>query len=374
MSDGAQLDLINIGPLVEQVERTMTFTELAGAVRHVHDRPNTNRSYAQDWARWTEFVGSVAATGHALDLYPDAPRRADRKKVQEEALLVFAAWLAKGGRTPRGTLVKPHAPESIRRRLTGVLNGWREHGLDYPRGVTAPARKFVKGYEDELIAVGKPTGRGQAPVLVVDGTDDDHISQIVQATWAATKAPKDPLPVLTAYRDIAVITMAVAIGARSEDIAGLDVGDITPGERGIFVHVRRSKTRTRKPAVPFGPRDGTCPVLSWRRWQEASGVAAGAAFRKINKHGQMQPGRLSPQACSDIVARAGQRAGIVLPDGKSFTIHSCRAGFATAAARAKKDPAEIAAQAGWGPNSPAMHGYIRQIKVWQTNVLDGIGL
>jgi integrase len=77
---------------------------------------------------------------------------------------------------------------------------------------------------------------------------------------------------------------------------------------------------------------------------------------------------LSPEACSDVVTRAGRRAGIT-----GATFHGLRAGFATAAARAKKDKAEIADQGGWRRNSTALDVYIRRVKVWQNAVTEGIG-
>jgi integrase len=354
-----QLDLLDPHGLAEQAERRLTVAELAEAVMGEHERRNTTKAFAADWRHWMAFCAVVQAEG--MDIDPLA--------ASSDALVVFARWLASGGRRPDGTRLKPHAPESIRRRITGVLAGWRQHDVDYPRGVSTNARQWVKGYEDELVKKKLPTGRGQAPPLEVDGSDSDAAIRIALST------PGEKQHQLGGYRDLALIFIGFAVGARSAEVAALDVSDITPGERGLYVHVRESKTRSRKPAVIYGQRELTCPVLAWRRWQEASGIITGPAFRRIDRHGNLG-GRLSPEACSDIVERAGKRAGVTGDDGKPLRLtgHSLRAGFATAATRAKKDPSEIALQAGWSQNSEAMFRYIRAVKVWQDNVLSGIGL
>lgn len=354
MPDTGQIDLLDPHGLVEQTERRLTVADLADAVMGEHERTNTTDAFRADWRKWIAFCAAVQAEG--MDIDPLA--------ASDKALTVFAKWLAIGGLLPDGAHIKPHAPESIRRRLTGVLAGWRGHGVGYPRGISADARQWVKGYEAELIATNRPTGRGQAPVLTID--DAKKIA-------AATPGPKQHP--LAGRRDLALVFLGFAIGARSAEAAFLDVADITPGERGLYVHVRRSKTGARRPAVIYGQYEQTCPVLAWRRWQETSGIITGPAFRQIDRHGNLG-GRLSPEACSDIVERAGRRAAVVSEDGKPLrlTVHSLRAGFATAATRAKKDPDEIAEQAGWSLNSPAMHRYIRAVRVWEDNVLAGIGL
>lgn len=325
-----------------------TLAALAAEVKAEHKRNNTTRAYAADWKTWLLFC--LDSHTHGVDVDP--------LMSNADALTVFARWLAEGAELDGHLRVRPHAPESIRRRLTGVLAGWRANGVDYPRGITKDARGWINGHQAALIEANRPTGRGQAAVLEIDDA---------KLIAAATPGPKQTN--LSALRDLALVFLGFAIGARASELAFLDVSDITPGERGLFVHVRKSKTRPRRPAVIYGQYAATCPVLSWRRWLEAAGHADGPAFRHVDRHGKPR-GRLSPAACSEIVCRAGERAGLEL----HLTGHSLRAGFATAATRAKKDPHDIAAQAGWAPGSEAMHRYIRAVKVWDDNVLAGIGL
>lgn len=348
MAEVAQLARLASNELITTGAEGLTLATIAAAVKVEHERTNTTRAYRADWQAWLAFCADARA--HGTPVSPIVP--------DSDALLVFAKWLATGAQLSDGSLIRPHAPESIRRRITGVLAGWRENEVSYHRGISQAARKWIGGHQAALIEANKPTGRGQAAVLEID-----------DAKRIAATTPGPTQRQIAALRDLALVFVGFAIGARASELAFLDVTDIAPGERGIYVHVRKSKTKPRRPAVIYGQYESTCPVVAWRRWQQTSGITDGPAFRHVDRHGKVR-GRLSPAACSDIVTRAGQRAGLDL----RLTGHSLRAGFATAATRAKKDPHDIAAQAGWAPGSEAMHRYIRAVKVWDDNVLAGIGL
>ncbi len=61
----------------------------------------------------------------------------------------------------------------------------------------------------------------------------------------------------------------------------------------------------------------------------AAEVSEGSIFRSVNRHDQVQPGRLSDQSVALVVKRAGERAGL---DPTRLAGHSLRRGFATTAA------------------------------------------
>jgi integrase len=190
--------------------------------------------------------------------------------------------------------------------------------------------------------------------------------RIAEATELAVRAGQ--LHPVEAARDMALILVGMAVAARSAEASFIKVPDIKPGENdGLYVAIRKSKKSHREPYVKRGARDATCPVRAWHHWQAMSGIVTGPAFRRC-RDGRVRSDGLSPEACSDVVTRAGRRAGIT-----GATFHGLRAGFATAAARAKKDKAEIADQGGWDRNSAALDVYIRRVKVWQNAVTEGIG-
>lgn len=336
-----QLDLIDGGGLAEVAERRGALAQAAGVVMDAVTRDNTRRAFADDWRAWTEFC--VGMSGR---IEPNEP--------SEDSLVMFAVWLGQGGTWTNGSERKPSSPATIIRRLTGVCAGWKKTGHVLPRGITAKARQVVDAYQRQLVEAQLPTGRGQAPALTV--------AQIrrIAATTPTTLAGR---------RDLALVLIGFAIAGRRSEVAHLQVADFIEEDNGLLVHVRHSKTKPRRPAVVRGQVEATCPVRAWKRWQEASGITAGPAFRRVDRHGRVLAG-LSGEAVGEIIGRAGERAGLEL----RLTGHSVRAGLATEARRVGHDVVTIARQGGWDERSAALHGYLRIVDQWTDNATAGIGL
>ena len=72
-------------------------------------------------------------------------------------------------------------------------------------------------------------------------------------------------------------------------------------------------------------------------------MTTGPAFRPLNRHGQVQPGRLSGIDVARIVKKLAQRAGL---DASKYAGHSLRAGHATSAAIAGASERSIMNQTG----------------------------
>jgi hypothetical protein len=64
-------------------------------------------------------------------------------------------------------------------------------------------------------------------------------------------------------------------------------------------------------------------------WLELAAISSGPLFRSISRHGQVQPGRLSPIDVARVVKKLAERAGL---DAAKYAGHSLRAGHATSAA------------------------------------------
>jgi integrase len=307
--------------IVERAARAMAETS----------RQNTLDAYAGDWRPWWAFCAT-----EGLD--PLSP--------SEAVLVVYAKWLADE---------RSMAPESIRRRLTGVLAGWRGADVDYRRNVTKPAREWIADYEAKLIQARMPTGRGQAPFASAD------FLRAIAATQPDTAAGR---------RNMAVVLLGFSVGGRRSELSYLDVADIQPGDNGgLYVQVRRSKSGARRVPVIRGKRAETCPVRAWERWRDSAGLTDGAALRRVDRHGNVG-GRLSPAGVGAVVTRAAELADLEL----RLTGHSLRSGFATEARRAGHSVEQIADQGGWSRTSAALHRYIRRVDEWSNNPLEGIGL
>jgi integrase len=102
---------------------------------------------------------------------------------------------------------------------------------------------------------------------------------------------------LIGVRDRALILFGFAGAFRRSELVALDVEDCAFGKDGLKVTLRRSKSDQdgagREIGVSFGSNPETCPVRTMQAWLEQAGINAGPAFRSINRHGQVQPRRLS---------------------------------------------------------------------------------
>ncbi|GAA2615691.1 hypothetical protein GCM10010304_81310 [Streptomyces roseoviolaceus] len=119
-----------------------------------------------------------------------------------------------------------------------------------------------------------------------------------------------------------------------------------------------SKIRPRVVPVPYGSRPSICPVRAWQAWKEAAGLDEpdGYAWRRLhNRWHPVMEGGLQPESIGDIVARAGERAGIEI----RFSRHNPRRGLATSSRLKGADQIVIAKQGGWAPHSKVLAGYRR---------------
>lgn len=159
-------------------------------------------------------------------------------------------------------------------------------------------------------------------------------------------------------RDRALLLLGFAGGFRRSELVGLDVTDIEHVRQGIIITLRHSKTDQegagRKIGIPHG-RTRHCPVAALTDWLTRSGITSGAIFCPINRHGQLQPERLSGDAVSEVIRERLADVGI---DPEGYSGHSLRAGFATSAAQAGVSTIKIRQQTGHASDA-MLSRYIR---------------
>ena len=288
---------------------------------------NTRRAYASDWddfARWCQPYGFVPL--------PARP----------ETVALYLTALADALK-----------PSTLGRRLATISQVHQAAGHDTPTSA-APVRLVWAG-----IRRAKGTDQhGKAPAVtaemrrMVDTLDDRLIG----------------------VRDRALLLLGFAGAFRRSELVGLDIKDVQAGHDGLTVHIRKSKTdqegQGRKVGIPYGSHPHTCPVRAIAAWREKSGLAEGALFRPVNRHGKMQPGRLSDRAVALIVKRAAEAAGL---DPTKYAGHSLRAGLATSAAQAGVSERSIMAQTGHKSVMVARR-YIRDGSLFRDNAAAQVGL
>lgn len=216
----------------------------------------------------------------------------------------------------------------------------------------------------------------------------------VKTVWAGIRraegtAQEGKAPVLTAdiramvatlpdgllgIRDRALLLLGFAGAFRRSELMGLNVEDVISSHEGLVVTLKRSKTdqegQGRNVGIPYGSHPETCPVRAVQTWLEASGLQCGPLFRTVNRHGQLQPGRLSDKAVALVVKRTAKAAGL---DPVQYSGHSLRAGLATSAAMAGVSERAIMAQTGHRSVN-MVRRYIRDGSLFRDNAAAGIGL
>jgi integrase len=175
-------------------------------------------------------------------------------------------------------------------------------------------------------------------------------------------------------RDRALVLLGFAGAFRRSELVGLDVEDCTFGKDGLTVTLRRSKTdqagASRKIGIPYGSNPETCPVRTIQSWLELAGVTAGPLFRSINRHGHVQPDRLSGGDVARVVKKLALRAGL---DAGTYAGHSLRAGHATSAAIAGASERSIMNQTGHR-SVQMVRRYIRDGSLFRENSAGKLGL
>jgi len=161
---------------------------------------------------------------------------------------------------------------------------------------------------------------------------------------------------------------------KRSEIIGLDVEDCAFGKDGLTITLRRSKVdqagQGRKIGIPYGSNPDTCPVRIVQAWMELAGIEGGPLFRSINRHGQLQPNRLSGIDVARVVQKLARRAGL---DPAKFAGHSLRAGHATSAAIAGASERSIMNQTGH-QSVQMVRRYIREGSLFRENSAGKLGL
>jgi integrase len=198
----------------------------------------------------------------------------------------------------------------------------------------------------------------KAPTL----TDD--IRAMVDATDAG----------LIGVRDRALILLGFAGAFRRSEVVGLDVEDCTFSKDGLTITLRRSKidqqAAGRKIGIPYGANPETCPVRVLQGWIEEARITGGPLFRSLNRHGRLQPGRLSSAGVARVVKKLAERSGL---DEAKYAGHSLRAGHATAAAIAGASERSIMNQTGHR-SVQMVRRYIRDGSLFRENSAGKLGL
>lgn len=288
---------------------------------------NTKKSYRSDWADFCAWCEKYRR--------PSMPASAD----------TVAYYLADRSQTLKTS--------TLERRLATIAEAHRAAGVESPTK-HAQVRYVWAGIRREK-GVAKAHMK---PVLT------KHIRSMVE------HLPDSLLGV----RDRALILLGFAGAMRRSELVGLDITDLSIGEEGLVVVIRKSKTDQvgvgRKIGIPFGEHPETCPVRAVHAWIEEADIEEGPLFRSVNRHGDVSDRRLTDQVVADVVKRSLLAAG---KSARMFAGHSLRAGLITQAAIAGVSERAIQDQSGH-KSLAVMRRYIRDGSLFRENAAAKVGL
>lgn len=218
----------------------------------------------------------------------------------------------------------PHAPATVRRRLTSwsILTRWR--GLE--GYFSAPSIKSALRLS--VRAAGRPRKRKSKTAVTAD---------ILAQLLATCKTSR-----LVDIRDRAILLLAFASGGRRRsEVANLRVEDLVDEEPVkadpadpdspllpcLSIRLGRTKTTTSQD-------DATSlligrPVEALQAWLTEARIDSGAVFRRIDQWGNLDHRQLTPQSINLIVKGRCVKAGF---DPERFSAHGLRSGYLTEAA------------------------------------------
>jgi hypothetical protein len=101
------------------------------------------------------------------------------------------------------------------------------------------------------------------------------------------------------------------------------VSDLVVVDEGLALSLLRGRV-----VIPYGSEPELCPVLAWQEWVAEAGLAAGPAFRSVDRAGRLGLTRLGEKAITRMVQRAAERAGL---DESRYSALSLRLGMLASA-------------------------------------------
>lgn len=286
---------------------------------------NTRRAYTGDLADFASYCGD-----RGLAALPADPT----------TVAAYAAWLVEG----RGLKIA-----TARRRLAAIATAHAAAGFDSPTA-SLLVRTAWRGLTRQH-GTGQTAKRAITVAelrAMVEGCGDD----------------------LAGLRDRAMLLIGFGAAMRRSELVALRVEDVRVEVEGIRIAIRRSKTDQHGAGEVVAITRGTGStdaVAALAAWLAASGIADGAIFRRIDRHGRIGDG-LTPQSVALVVKSRAAAAGI---DPEVVAGHSLRSGLATAAAAAGAEERDIQRQT--RHKSTAMvRRYVQAATVFDRNVTRGL--
>lgn len=226
-----------------------------------------------------------------------------------------------------------------------------------------------------------PPGRSNCPCLLHRGIGGKHGTP-PRRSDALTIADKRKLvracgATLVGARDWALFLVGFAGALRRSELVGMNVADITWTEDSLVLLITRSKTEAEGAGARIGISRGkaveTCPVTTLHDWLTKAGIDDGSVFRRVNRGGAIEQGRLTAGAVRQVLVKRAGQAGITNTWAEPVSPHGLRAGFVTAAYRNGVPDEEIMGHTRHR-SLTSMRTYVRRAKLGNASPSGKVGL
>lgn len=239
------------------------------------------------------------------------------KRAYGRNLVAFETWRA--GRALTKTLVEEYAQELLHagraqsgvNRALSAIRWWSRRVADLAYEDATLTDDDQRRVADNALRV--------TSVKAIKGEDTTTGRAITTGEIGALLATCAADTSAAGTRDAAIVAILYSTGIRRQELAGLQLADLTPGDdNGMVAIVRKSKGRKTRDAYLY---NGALDAL--RAWLVIRGSAPGAIFCNVHRSGAVQLGtRLSGVAIDAIVKQRCDQAGV-----KLVTTHDFRRTF-----------------------------------------------
>tara|TARA_E500000331_G_scaffold350458_1_gene395364 strand:- start:147 stop:1103 length:957 start_codon:yes stop_codon:yes gene_type:complete len=175
-------------------------------------------------------------------------------------------------------------------------------------------------------------------------------------------------------RDRSIILIGFSGGFRRNEIVSLDYDDLDFVTEGVKINLKRSKTdqfgEGSVKGLPYFDNSQYCPVITLKKWIEASNIDSGPLFRRFTKGSKLTESRLTDQTVALLIKKYLKLEGL---DSKNYSGHSLRSGFATSAAESGAEERSIMAMTGH-KSTEMVRRYIKEANLFKNNALNKIKL
>ena len=244
---------------------------------------------------------------------------------------------------------------TLKRRLVsiGVIHKLKGHYLDTKNPSIIENIMGIKRRKGSI-------QKGKKPLLI------NNLKKIINAIDEQNNEEIKKL------RDRSIILIGFSGGFRRNELVSLDHEDLDFLQEGLKIKIRRSKTdqfgEGSVKGLPYFDSPKYCPVVSLQKWLDISKINSGALFRRFTKGSNLSKNRLTDQTVALLIKEYLKLAGI---DGKNYSGHSLRSGFATSAAESGAEERTIMAMTGH-KSTEMVRRYIKEANLFKNNALNKI--